>query len=131
MDVNAEYLRRRKLAANKNAVLTEEGVARIKRQLIQGFRPRDIARANGVGTETIRRISRGETWDWVEPAPEQAATTSIPTIDEAVKASQERVLQMLEKDKPAAGEFLLDKALEEANKIRNPAGLDKFLGGDK
>lgn len=45
-----------------NAKLTAEQVVHIKKCLLEGFLPVEIAHVYGVGKETIARIKRGETW---------------------------------------------------------------------
>lgn len=73
---------------------TESDVARIKRLLLAGFSPREIAQARGCSTETIRRMGRGETWGHVEPEPLGGKSEPLPIPDE-IKASQERLQKLL------------------------------------
>lgn len=51
-----------------NTAFTKAEVAKIKRDLLEGKRRKDIARAYEVGLETIARIARGDTWGDIQPA---------------------------------------------------------------
>lgn len=86
----------------RSAKLTIPEVAKIKRNLLDGFAIRDIAEAYMLGFETIRRIKRGETWGDVaaEPKPgDLPAVEDLPPISPELaaeaKASQERMLRLL------------------------------------
>lgn len=74
---------------NRSAILTEEDVRRIKERLghYGGKRewPRDIAKEYMVGTETIRRIDRGDTWGWLLPehAKEPVGEAALAAAAEA------------------------------------------------
>lgn len=65
MPVSQQGRSRQRIAG---AALTTREVAGIKVRLSRGDSPRLIAQDYDVGTETIRRIGRGETWAWVEAA---------------------------------------------------------------
>ena len=53
-----------------NAVLTEEQVAQIKRELLRGARPTYLAPKYGVRREVISKIKHGNRWAHVPPAGE-------------------------------------------------------------
>lgn len=85
-----------------NGVLTESEVAQIKWNLQQGLStPREIAQAYGVGTETIRRIDRGDTWAHVQALPPDQAQSAAPASEiseEEIEASKQRLLEKLQGD---------------------------------
>lgn len=66
-----------------NARLERSDVIKI-RQLANEYGPRTIAKAYGVGLETIRRILRGDTWDWLTEenaaVPADGAQTSLDRL---------------------------------------------------
>ena len=86
-----------------NAALSEGQVAHIKVLLQKGISAREIAQANDVGLETIRRIGRGDTWAWVEAvetiptAAQEFSLMCAPTEQERIDiaASEARLDQML------------------------------------
>jgi hypothetical protein len=107
-----------------NAVLTEGAVARIKGELLQGRSPRSLAEASGVGIETIRRISRGETWAWVAPALGAAFTPERSTpLESEAEASAARFL--------SAHSSLVEAISEEKAKTSEiDSMLDQLKKGD-
>lgn len=78
------------------AVLTEDQVAHIKHRLFTGTPPRSIADEYGVGIETVRRISRGDTWGWVpaknpkdEPKPDFDQDASLAALQRMLGDAKE------------------------------------------
>lgn len=62
-----------------NSPFTAEQVIRIREIVAGGYAPREIARFYQVGIETIRRIVRRDTWDW------------LPATIEEYRAQQQQV----------------------------------------
>ena len=62
-----EEMEKRKRMRMGNSTLTEQDVRDIRRRLARGeSNPRMEARFHGVGLETIKRIERRDTWDWLK-----------------------------------------------------------------
>lgn len=78
-----------------------------------------LAREYGLSVVQVGRILRGESWQGlpIEPTSEEIA------------ASARRVFESL--DQPIKGPALVDKMMEEANRVANPAGLDELLKPDE
>lgn len=86
---------------NRSAFLSETDVMDIKRRLghfapahermrVREW-PRDIAKLYMVGTETIRRIDRGDTWGWLtpeQPTDPKGEAEMQARIDESLKVLQ-------------------------------------------
>jgi len=101
-----------------NAQLTDGQVRTIRRLHRQGHPAKDLAKVYQVGTETIRRILRRETWSYL---PDEAPLATLPPLSEAEKAkvqeSQDRLLAELSGG-PKAGELeLSSEALERLRTI--------------
>lgn len=84
-----------------NAQFTDEQVRRIRREGALwnmgepgGRDPREQAEIYGVGTETIRRILRRDTWNWL---PDVEVKTEDMLQKEA-EASQERMTRMMNEE---------------------------------
>lgn len=136
------YDKRKKRSLTGANVLTEFEVARIKRNLNKGMRPGEIAHAYLVGVETIRRIARGETWDWVKPETEVDETVfkdAPMTVDAA--ASLARLQGMLKQEgveiqvvEPTGNPDILTKMLAQANELKTSSNrveeqLDDLTNG--
>jgi hypothetical protein len=111
------------------AVLSSEQVAVIKRKLLLDFSSREIAESYGVGTETIRRIARGETWGWIEPAGMDGKVLvekSQADIALEAAASLERFKAMM------AGEASVDipASLASPEQLARAASLGARVGGE-
>ncbi len=91
-----------------NASLTEKDVRFIRSSFERGdFTARELARKYGVGTESIRRIIRWDTWTWVSEEGEgYVAPKKIEFSPEEIKASQERFLRMLERGEGGENPFV-------------------------
>jgi hypothetical protein len=61
---------------NGNAVLNEDQVREIMRQLLQGRRVTEIARQNGVPKQTIGSIKHGQSWTHLWPTIEEEGNTN-------------------------------------------------------
>lgn len=82
------------------AAFTEVQVARIKRQLLNGASPRALALAYSCSTETIRKMGRGDTWNWVLPEAEIPLNPSDPPVNEQeLQESLARFQKIMEEDK--------------------------------
>lgn len=93
--LNEDKRKRQRTAA---AVLTEQEVARVKRNILRGMSLRELAQAYGVALDTIRRIARGDSWSWVEAEGEmpKADHSPVPAKMQAEAArSFERLQAML------------------------------------
>jgi transposase len=90
------------LEAHGASKLTEAQVRVIKQSLADGMRPRALAKIYMVGTETIARIKRGDTWGWVtlqEPQDRLDAVLSVPLSEEEdaeARAGMERAMKVQE-----------------------------------
>jgi hypothetical protein len=107
---------RKKQRVNASAVLDEYSVARIKRNLLNGLTSRQCAESFGVATETIRKIGRGDSWVWVEPADSSGQIPNAPSAEE-IQVSLERLKAGL-REEGLLGEGqapVLSKLLEETN----------------
>jgi hypothetical protein len=100
-------LTRKRTAA---ATLNEREVARIKRLFKEGWTPRQVAEAYLVGIETARRIRREESWAWVEAEGEAeqraeaaARAPASPELEARIKASQDKLLQLIKADQQETG----------------------------
>ena len=99
LQTRAEALRRQRTS---NAALSDEEVARIKRNLAGGMSPREIAQAYGVGAETIRKIARGDTYHWVTTEPLVGGDELTETL---VQAKGHVALPQTMLDRMAAASF--------------------------
>lgn len=79
--MDPEKRRRQRTSA---AILKEHEVARIKWNLLNGLSVRDCAEAYGVAAETIRRISRGETWGWVRAQKDKIPEPDDPKVKQSL-----------------------------------------------
>lgn len=112
-----------------NAILNETRVRHIKKLLAQGISVREIAEAEDIGTESIRRIRRGDAWKWVEARDvgltiEQQMDRELETdinreperkleYDEMVKGMMERLAkEQTTKDELPIPESVRQKARE-------------------
>lgn len=73
-----------------NATLEVDDVLYIKEELQKGVSPRQLAELFEVGTETIRRIARGESWGWVKV---KEAIPSATITDDEVSESLKRLME--------------------------------------
>lgn len=83
---------------NMNSRLTEGEVRTIRKELGKGTTAGELARVYTVSAETIRRIGRWETWNWLEEVPGEGLPDAAPKIvvDEAeMAASVERMKDLL------------------------------------
>lgn len=67
----------RQRALSRSSILSEGDVIKIKQRLASGEPTRTIARSYQVGTETIRRISRGDTWAWLTPEQGECQSATL------------------------------------------------------
>lgn len=116
-----------------NALLTANEVRVIKRKLLDGVSPRQLAETYNVGLETVRRISRGDSWNWLEPAENQLEISPEELAVEAA-AGLERMKGWLKKEglmeEPAievSANPVLNKLLKAVK--QQPAKVEKQLEG--
>ena len=83
-----------KVSGKGNAKLNPEAVGRIKIALEHGYSRRSIGQHFGVGTETISRIARGDSWSRVVFVPDMG--------EDALEGALER-LQEVAKETPKGG----------------------------
>lgn len=115
-----------------SATLTAEEVRVIKRLLREAregygdgryLGPRAIAQMYQVGTETIRRIDRGDTWGWLE-AEERPLVEMTPGLIEAAKKSGEELLRRLGEEEKIEKPVDIMEVYAEAR--RGPAEVDGY-----
>lgn len=132
---------------NGNARLTEMDVRAIRKLAeVDHVGPREIARMYLVSTETVRRILRRETWNWLADVPRK----SEEELTAEAKASQAKVLQMLGMAAPDAESSLasrnasaapvaasdgpegsgLNRLVKESSKLGDSM-LNELIGGKK
>jgi hypothetical protein len=76
-----------------NTRLTAQDVLHIRQLAETGYQVRQIAQAYGVGMETIRRIVRRDTWDWLsDQLPTPLPPIVPPTRPEPLPPLQKREL---------------------------------------
>lgn len=94
---------------NGNATLKPEEVRHIRKLARDGMTTAAIARVYMVGTETIRRVVRRDTWAWLADEVETTPLPDSPEVTQQIAASKERFLKMLaeEQEKQARGDNLL------------------------
>lgn len=95
-----DFETKRRNRRTASAVLTENEVRLIKRALLRKeSTPREIAQIYCVGVETIRKISRGDSWGWVIDAPgveeREDAMMSTPMSAGMRDAAQESLQKLL------------------------------------
>ena len=135
-----------------NTGLIEAEVRHIRKLLVEGMSPREIAQAYNVGLETIRRIDRRDTWAWLDQEVTPKLPSTSPEADQAAQDSLTRLLALgvpitkeAKQDIPIVGTFftiepektrgegLLDKILQEAGndkaeRDKPETELDKLVG---
>ena len=121
-----------------NTGLIEAEVRHIRKLLVEGMSPREIAQAYNVGLETIRRIDRRDTWAWLDQEVPPKLPSTSPEADQAAQDSLTRLLALgvpITKVDPQAerGTSLLDKMLQEAGndkaeRDKPEKELDKLVG---
>lgn len=89
-----------------NASLSPEKARQIRcLRRDNGTSVRDLAKMYQVGTETIRRVLRGDTWNLIaeDGAGWTPAADAPPLTEDFVKASEERMKKLLETNQTENG----------------------------
>lgn len=118
-----------------NAKLTEAQVRIIKQDLKDyhegksGDSPVEIGKALGLGTETIRRIDRGETWGWVSLDNEAnlAAVLSAPATPEE-QATMDKMAKEMFEWQEARKVSAVDKMAQSVKEVKRPDELVDDIG---
>lgn len=89
-------------AKRHNTAFTIAEVKRIKRDLVEGRPRKHIARAYGVGLETVARIARGDTWGDVSPdeidmTPMRRMEAELLVPREHIDSLADRLIKLQEK----------------------------------
>jgi hypothetical protein len=96
--------------------LTEDDVRRARRLASQGqLNVREFARICGVGTETLRRAVRGDTWGHVS----EVEIRSDTELQSAAESSYEKLQRLLaaEKERKGAGDAMVQELTSESAEL--------------